>query len=134
MAITLDGKKLYVALMGSEAEPGNEVAVFDVIERKVIKRIEVGSSPCYLGVHPAGRHIFVLNRFSNYASVIDTKLDKVVTEIPLDFYCNGMTYTRDGKRAYVSCRYLNQVFVLDVDAGDGHYEAQVRILGGFDDT
>ena len=75
----------------------------------------------------------VLNRFSNYASVIDTRTDRVVSEIPLDFYCNYITYTRDGKRAYVSNRYLNQILVVDVDASDEHYEAEVRPLGGFDD-
>lgn len=133
VAVSLDGKKLYVTLMGSEAEPGNQVAVFNIAARRVIKRIQVGSSPCYIGVHPGGRYMVVLNRFSNYASVIDTKADKVVSEIPLDFYCNYMVYTRDGKRAYVSNRYLNQILVVDVDAGPGHYKAAIRPLGGFDD-
>ena len=55
MAITPDGKKLYVTLMGSEAEPGNEVAVFDIAKRRAVKRIRVGSSPYYIGVHPGGR-------------------------------------------------------------------------------
>ena len=67
LALSLDGKKLYIALSGSENEPGNEVAVFDVAERKVKKKIKVGLYPTSVTMHPGGRFLIVLNRYSNYA-------------------------------------------------------------------
>ncbi|MCX5797016.1 MAG: YncE family protein [Elusimicrobia bacterium] len=134
LALTPDGKKAYVTLPGSEARPGHEVAVFDVAKRKVVKRITVGSSPWSIAAHPGGRFLVVLNRFSNYASVIDTASDKVTGEIPLDFYCMRLVHNKAGTRAYVSNRYLNQILVLDVDARGGAYRAAVRPLGGFDEA
>jgi hypothetical protein len=132
MEITPDGKKLYIAMAGNEAEPGNEVAVFDVGEKKVAKRIRVGSSPWHIAMHPKGRFAVVINRLSNYASVIDTVSDEPAGEIPLDFYCQYMVFNKKGTRAYVSSRYLGQVFVLDVKAGRDGFKARMRPLGGFD--
>jgi len=133
MEITPDGKKIYIALMGNEAEPGREVAVFDVATKKTLKRITVGSSPHHIVMHPKGRFAVVINRFSNYASVIDTALDEVTGEIPLDFYCQQMAFNKKGTQAYVSNRYLNQVFVLDVKAGRKRFSAKIKPLGGFDE-
>ena len=133
LAITPDGKKLYIALAGSELEPSNQVVVFDVPARTVRKRITVGSSPQYIAMHPHGRYLLVLNRLSNYASVIDSTTDEVVSEIPLDFYCIDAVYTRDGRTAYISNRYLNQVLVVEFGGSYNGYDAQVRVLGGFNE-
>ena len=130
-ALALDGSKLYVAMLGSESHPGHEVAVIDVATRKVLKRIPVGLAPGAVVAHPGGKTIFVLNRFSNYASIIDVATDKVTREIPLDFYCMFRVFNRDGTVAYVSNRYLNQILVLDVAAKGA--TAALRELGGFDD-
>ena len=83
-------------------------------------------------MHPKGRFAVVINRLSNYASVIDTVLDEPAGEIPLDFYCQYMVFNKKGTRAYVSSRYLGQVFVLDVKAGRDGFKARMRPLGGFD--
>lgn len=130
-ALSPDGRKLYVTLGGSEAEPGHEVAVFDVRERRVTRRIPVGSRPGYVAFMPQGRFALVLNRFSNYGSVIDSERDEVVAEIPLDFYCNKAVYSPDGTRAWISNRYLDQVLVLDMTAPDAPYGRLVP-QGGFD--
>ena len=134
VAVAANGKKVYVTLAGNELEPGNEVAVFDVAARRVIKRIKVGLSPIYIGSHPGGRFLMVINRLSNYASVIDTTTDEVTFAIPLDFYCSKVAYNKAGTKAYVSNRYLNQVFVVDVSIRSGVYTAAVNPLGGFDQT
>jgi len=128
-AITSGGQKLYVTLPGNEDQPGNEVAVVDVASRRVARRIRVGRSPSALALHPAGRFLFVLNRLSNYASVIDTQRDEVAAEVPLDFYCERIVFDQKGTRAYVSNRYLDQVLVLDVDPAGR--SASLRLLGGF---
>ncbi len=137
-----DGTKVYIALQGSELEPGSEVAVYDLLEEAVVGRIELkpadeagaaGSSPYRMALHPAGRHLLVTSRFSNFLSVIDTVRDEVVTEVPADFYCQGITFDATGNTAYVCNRYLDQVFVFDVEASAERFAASMRVLGGLDD-
>lgn len=136
-----DGKKAYVSLAGSELHPGSEVAVYDVARGEVAGRIalkppnapgEAGSAPFRLAVHPGGRFVVVTNKLSNFASVIDSRSDAVVAEIPLDFYCQQLLFTRDGRTAFVANRYLDQVLVVDVRVEGDRFEARVRVQGGLD--
>jgi len=142
VAVSGDGTKAYVSLLGSEMRPGSEVAVYDVASGRMGKRIplkpasEAGpaaSAPMRLKLHPDGRHLFVTNRFSNFISVIDTRRDEVVAEIPLDFYAQGMTFSPDGKIAWVANRYLDEVFLIDIEANGDAFSAKLRVIGGLDD-
>jgi len=142
VALSGDGRKVYVGLLGSEMHPGHEVVVCDAARGTVIKRIllkpdgETGapaSGPFRLSLHPGGRFLVVTNRFSNFASVIDTHVDRVVAEIPLDFYCQGLTFSPDGRTAWVANRYLDEVFVIDIAAEGDRFEAKMRVIGGLDD-
>ena len=133
LALSADGTKLYVTLAGTEAEPGHEVAVVDVASSKVLKRIPVGSRPYAPFLHPGGRFLVVINELSNYASVIDTKSDRAVGEIPLDFYCQGLAFSPDGRRAWVANRYLHQVLVVDLKTEADSLTGSVREVGGFSD-
>jgi hypothetical protein len=128
------GEKLYVTLAGTEAFPGKQIAVIDVGSRKLIKKIEVGSRPYMSVLHPAGRFLVVINEFSNYATVIDTTRDEVSGEIPLDYYCQGIVFTKDGTTAYVANRYLDQVLVLRLIQKDGNLLGAVEIQGGFSEA
>ncbi|MBI4820716.1 MAG: hypothetical protein HY791_30910 [Deltaproteobacteria bacterium] len=131
--VSPNGTSVYVALMGSELRPGHEVAILDVATREVRKRLQVGSSPVRIVAHPSGRFVVVLNRFSNYASVVDVETERVVSEIPLDFYASDLVFTRDGRRGYVSIRYLGQVLVIEPTGGSPSIpEWAVSARGGFD--
>lgn len=140
--ISQDGTKVYISMIGSELEPGNSVAVYDVEAGEVVRRILLkpgdqsgppASSPMRLSLHPEGRYLFVSNRFSNFISVIDTRKDIVVQEIPIDFYAQDITFSADGRVAYVANRYLDQVFLIDIETGKDSISAQMRIIGGMDD-
>lgn len=133
MVINPAGDKLYITLAGTTNHPSNKVVVFDIPKRRVTKDITVGSSPYYLAFHPDGRHLVVINRFSNYASVIDTQKDEVCFEIPLDFYCQSIVFNKRGDSAYISNRYLNQVFLVRIDESGKGFAAQMQPLGGYDD-
>ncbi len=133
LVLSADKTKLYITLAGTEAEPGHQVSVVDVRERRVIKRIEVGSRPYVPVLHPGGRFLVVTNELSNYATVIDTFTDEKVTEIALDYYCQGLVFSKDGKRAWVANRYLDQVLVVDVEVNADSFQAQVQEMGGFDE-
>ena len=142
VALCGDGTKAYLSLLGSEMRPGSEVAVYDVASGRMTRRIPLrvagnpgpaGSAPMRLQLHPDGRHLFVANRFSNFISVIDTKKDEVVAEIPLDFYAQGLTFSADGQTAWVADRYLDEVFVIDINATGDTFSAKMREIGGLDD-
>ncbi|MCP5117419.1 MAG: hypothetical protein GY953_41875 [bacterium] len=142
VAVSGDGRKVYVGLQGSELEPGSEVAVYDVARDRVVKRISLqpvglpgstGVSPYRLTTHPDGRYILVTNRFSNFASVIDTRTDRIAGEIPTDFYCQGVAFNAAGDLAYIANRYLDQVLVADVHSNGVRFRGALRELGGIDD-
>ncbi len=118
LALSRDGARLYVALQGIEDEPGSDVAVVDTATERVLRRVRVGSSPTGLELHPGGRFLVVTNRFSNFASVIDTTTDEVVSEIPVPFYTIDVAFLPDGGRAYLTNRWKDSVLRWDLDVGD----------------
>lgn len=140
VVVSGDGRKVYVGLQGNELQPGSELAVVDAVTGQVTGRIalaarpgqEAGSSPYRLTRHPGGRFIVVTNRYSNFASVVDTRTDRVVSEIPLDFYCQGAVFSADGRTLYVANRYLDQVLVVDVSVRGGRFVASLRERPGLD--
>lgn len=138
-AVSPDGRTVFVGLLGSELEPGGELAVYDVVRATVAGRIPLtapdgsgppGSGPYRLIWHPDGRHLVVTNRFSNFASVVDARARKVVAEIPLDFYAQGGAFSRDGRRFYAAIRYSDQVLVAEIGAQP--FTARLLELGGMD--
>ena len=128
-----DGTKAYVTLAGTEADPGHELAVVDLATSQVIKRVPVGVRPYTSVMHPGGRFLVVTNELSNYATVVDTFTDEPVSTIPLDYYAQGLVFNAAGTRAWVAIRYLDQVLVVDIEAGEDGFVGQVRPVGGFDD-
>jgi YVTN family beta-propeller protein len=114
VAASPDGDKVYVTLAGTEIAPGDELAVLEVDTRRELTRIQVGSQPYGLAVHPSGRWLIVTNRFSNFLSVIDISTDKVAAQIPVEFYSEDLVVSEDGHTAYVSNFFLNQVLVVDL--------------------
>ncbi|MCK6545719.1 hypothetical protein L6R52_07615 [Myxococcota bacterium] len=134
LAFSADRSKVYVTLAGTEAEPGHEVAVVDLRQERVIGRVRVGRRPYTAVLHPGGRFLVVVNELSNYLTVIDTHTDEAVGQVAVDYYCQGLVFSRDGRRAWVANRYLDQVLVLDVRELDGRLEARVRPVGGFDEA
>jgi DNA-binding beta-propeller fold protein YncE len=118
LALSVGGKRLYVVLQGVEDEPGHEVVVIDVEREKVVRRIAVGSSPTAIAMHPAGRFAVVTNRYSNFASVIDTHHDVVVSEVPVPFYTIDAAFMPDGSRLYLTNRWKDSVLRWDVAVGD----------------
>ncbi len=142
VALLPDGSKAYVTLLGSELHPGSEVAVYDVAKGAVVKRISLvpqgiagapSSGPFRVAVHPQGRFVVVTNRLSNHASVIDSRTDRVVEEIPLDFYSQGLAFSKDGKTAWVANRALDQLFTVDLKPGAERLEATLRVRKGLDE-
>jgi DNA-binding beta-propeller fold protein YncE len=131
VATTPDGSKAYITLHGAEIAPASEVAVVDLEKGKLLKRIRVGSRPKGLCLHPGGRFLVVLNWFSNYASVIDTRTDVTVSRFAVPYYCQQLVFNRAGSVGYVTNFAKDQVLVLDVRTRGDQFEARMRKTGGF---
>jgi YVTN family beta-propeller protein len=129
VATTHDGRKAYVTLSGKEIQPGTEVVVLDIPQRKETARITVGSHPCGIVIHPTGRWIFVANRYSNFLSVIDVQTDAVISEIPIPFYSEDLVFSPAGDVAYVSNFWKNQVLIVDLTVEGQRLTGRVRQLG-----
>jgi DNA-binding beta-propeller fold protein YncE len=130
LAVTPDGRKLYVTLPGREGYPDWRVAVVDTTTRRVARWIDLrpaghteGLRPIGVAVSPANAVIsaspfaVVLNQYANFASVVDTATDRVVGEFETGFYGEKLVFNADGTRLYVTDRFKDQVRVFRVDPG-----------------
>jgi DNA-binding beta-propeller fold protein YncE len=130
LALTPDGKKLYVTLPGREGYPDWRVAVMATSTRAVIEWIDLrppgqtrGLRPIGLKVAPVNPVIYqnpylvVLNQYGNFASVIDTNSDTVIGEFETGFYAEKLVFNRNGTRLYITDRFKDQVRAYRVDPG-----------------
>ncbi len=101
-----------IALTGSPDEPGSELAVVDLVTRSVRSRVGVGLSPVGLALHPDGDVLAVLNRFSNFLSLVDTASDREVARIEVEYYASEAAWSPEGDRLYVTNRWRDSVQVL----------------------
>jgi YVTN family beta-propeller protein len=86
VAVTPDGRKIYVANVNSDS-----VSVIDTAKNKVTATIPVGTfrGPNGVAVTPDGRKVYVTNFRSNNVSVIDTAKNKVTATIPVGLNPNA---------------------------------------------
>lgn len=131
---TLDGRKAFVTLAGKESAPGTEVVVLDVARREETSRIQVGSMPYGMALDPSGRWLIVTNRFSNYLSVVDTQSDQAVSQIPVPYYCEDVICAPDGRTAFASNFWKDQIIVVDLRVVGGVMSGRMRDLGADRET
>lgn len=114
--------RVYVALTGTEEEPGRQIAVVDASSLSTLARVDVGPGPIAMAVHPGGRHLVVLNRFARHASVVDLDRLRVTAEIEVPFYCEAIAFDASGERALVGHRHGDRVVRWRVRAEGSRFE------------
>lgn len=115
--------RIWVALQGTESEPGRTVVALDASTLAVRARVGVGPFPIAMAIHPGGRHLVVLNRFARYASVIDLEREAVVAEVGTPYYSEAIAFSPDGGRAYVANRWRDAILRWDVRVRGAGFEA-----------
>ncbi len=109
VAVSPDDKLLYAALM-----KGNGVAVVDLHERKLLRKLSVQGSPYGVAVSPDGGLLAASRWGLASVELFDTDTWQSVTQIPTGTHPNEMTFSPDGKRLFVACANNNTVTVIDV--------------------
>lgn len=130
LALTPDGRKLYVTLPGREGYPDWRLAVLDTTTRTVTRWVDLRPPGTTRGLRPIGvkvspfnpaisprPYVVVLNQYGNFATVIDTGSDAVIGEFEVGFYGEKALFNSDGTRLYTTDRFKDQVRVFRVDAG-----------------
>ena len=109
VAVTPDGRFLYVANVGSNQAPfGNTVAVIQTATNTVAAMIIVGDRPERVAITPNGAFAYVTNTRSGTVSVIDTSKaladppHAVIDSIPVGSTPFGVFITPDGGLVFVS--------------------------------
>ncbi len=109
MRFSPDGSELFIA--ASEAD---RIEVMDVETRRIVRHLETGDDPEIFDVDPTGKIIVVSNEDDGEATVIDVasgKILRVVEDIGIE--PEGVTFTPDGKRVFVTAEATNTVIVID---------------------
>jgi len=112
MAISADGRTLYVV-----CEKSDELRVVDLASGKVQKRVAVGRVPTGLSLSPDGKQIFVANSWSDNISVIDAASLEVTHTLPTGFEPISVLADRSGNTLYVANRLSNDISVIDLPTG-----------------
>lgn len=111
VAVSPDDKLLYAALM-----KGNGVAVLDIQERRLLRKLSVQGSPYGVAISPDGGLLAVSRWGMASVELFDTSTWQSVAQIPTGTHPNEMTFSPDGKRLFVACANNNTVTVIDVAA------------------
>ncbi|HVF41488.1 MAG TPA: beta-propeller fold lactonase family protein [Pyrinomonadaceae bacterium] len=130
LALSQDGRKLYVTLPGREGYPDWRVAVVDTNSRQVSKWIDLRPAGESRGLRPIGvkaaplntaisasPYVVVLNQYANFASVIDATTDAVSGEFETGFYGEKLVFNKTGTRLYITDRYKDAVRAFRIDPG-----------------
>jgi len=125
MAVSLDGKWVYVANTGS-----NTVSVLNTRNNTVAKTIALprASRPLGVALSPSGRYLYTADGGSNRVSVVDTQAQRIGTSVRVGTQPLSVAVAPDGKTVYVANSGSG-----DVSAIDARTNRVVRTIptGGF---
>ena len=93
------------------------IAVVDVKQRKLLRKLNVGSDPEQLAISADGTRVFVSNEDVGTASVLNVATGKVEHIILVHREPEGVATSPDGKTFFVTCETDGEIFVVDAKNG-----------------
>lgn len=90
--VTPDGRFVYVANQGTEAEPDDKVSVIDVAKARVVQTIRTGKGAHGVTVSADGSFVFVTNIVDGTVSLIDVASQSVTATYKVGKGPNGITF------------------------------------------
>lgn len=118
VTVTPDGRFAYLSIFSYDPSPGTtggRVWVID-LARRATKTLVRTPDPGNEGsnVSPNGRFVFVTDFQTKAVSVIDTRVDRVIANIPVGSEPNETAFSRDGHKAFVTNQGDTTVSVVAV--------------------
>lgn len=113
LAVSLDGKKLYVA-----NEDVGLASVVDIAHNRVLKTLPAGGEPEGVGISPDGESVYITSEDDALITVIDTKTDTVLKTFDVGLRPRVAAFLPDGSRAYISNERGESISVVDATTHD----------------
>src|SRR6266404_5931276 len=89
------------------------IAVVDLAQKKLLRKIQVGSDPEQLALSADGTRLYVSNEDVGTASVVNIASGRVEHIIPVSREPEGVGTTPGGKEFYVTCETEGEIYVVD---------------------
>ncbi len=121
LALSPDGKRLYVVCSGSD-----EVLVVDTATHTVAGRVPVGRVPRGIAMAPDGKRFYVTNSWSDTVSEVDSASLQVLRTLPAGFEPTGLALDAVRNVLYVANRLSDDVSQIDLADGS---DAQRFVAG-----
>ncbi|HMD72067.1 MAG TPA: beta-propeller fold lactonase family protein [Bryobacteraceae bacterium] len=112
LALSPDGKRLYVVCSGSD-----EVLVVDTAAHAVAGRVPVGKVPRGIALAPDGQRFYVTNSWSDTVSEVDAASLQVLRTLPAGFEPTGVAVDAARNTLYVANRLSDDISLIDLAAG-----------------
>jgi YVTN family beta-propeller protein len=112
LALSPDGKRLFVVCSGSD-----EVLVVDTAARSVVGRVAVGKVPRGIALSPDGKRFFVTNSWSDTVSEVDAASLQVLRTLPAGFEPTGVAMDAARNVLYVANRLSDDISIVDLAGG-----------------
>ncbi len=112
MTVSKDGRYVFVPYYDSWW-----VAVVDVANRKVTKKIFTGNGGHCTELSPDGKRLYVGSMMNDVIWIIDTETMQVVRRIPFSDAVRPFDFTRDEKTMYVQLSRFHGFEVVDLPSG-----------------
>jgi len=112
LAISADGKRLYVVCSGSD-----EVLAVDTGSLVVLGSAHVGRVPRGVAITPDGTRLYVTNSWDDTVSEIDAALMKVMRKLPAGMEPTGIALDSSRRVLYVANRLSDDVSAIDLAGG-----------------
>ncbi|HEV2207788.1 MAG TPA: beta-propeller fold lactonase family protein [Verrucomicrobiae bacterium] len=93
------------------------IAVIDPAQRRVLRKLQVGSDPEQLAISADGTRLYVSNEDIGTATVLEIATGKRDHIIPVSREPEGVGTTPDGKYFYVTCETEGEIYVVSAASG-----------------
>jgi len=107
---------------------GNELTFISTTTNNIIKTISTGNTgPWGLGIDTARHLAYVINRGSNYITVVDTENQEIVTRIPIGAPAQAIAVDETEQMVYTS--YMEQDKILKIDGNTNTILTTIDMMG-----
>jgi YVTN family beta-propeller protein len=94
------------------------IAVVDLDQRKVVRKILAGSDPEQFSLSADGTRLYISNEDVGTATILDIANGKREHIIPVHREPEGVRTSPDGKFFYVTCESDGEIFAVDAKTGE----------------